>query len=320
MPWPPRSRSASPFPSTSPHRTTPPNSSRSSSPAPAPRTARCSIPRCRSTSSPARTCVAPARSARSSARRCRTCCPPSTSRASRTPAAPTTCAPAQLRGLSPDQVLVLVNGKRRHTSAIVNLEAKIGKGTDAGRLQLDPARRDRAHRSAARRRRRAVRLGRGRRRDQHHPRRCAERRRGGLHLRRAPHRLRAQRRDADRRPDPQLRRRGRHPAGRTGFLRLGVDYTDRAQTERGGPDGIPFFEEQTPANLALAGSRNYRPGDPASDQTTTAGSTASCRSAICSISTASRPTTTANPKVRRSSATRIPARTSATCIRTAIAR
>ncbi|MCF5916843.1 TonB-dependent receptor plug domain-containing protein, partial [Xanthomonas perforans] len=27
---------------------------------------------------------------------------------------------AQLRGLSPDQVLVLVNGKRRHTSALVN--------------------------------------------------------------------------------------------------------------------------------------------------------------------------------------------------------
>jgi iron complex outermembrane receptor protein len=31
--------------------------------------------------------------------------------------------------MSPDQVLVLVNGKRRHTSAIVNLESKIGKGT-----------------------------------------------------------------------------------------------------------------------------------------------------------------------------------------------
>ncbi|TFZ32855.1 TonB-dependent receptor, partial [Pseudomonas syringae] len=28
-------------------------------------------------------------------------------------------SPAQLRGLSPDQVLVLVNGKRRHTSAFV---------------------------------------------------------------------------------------------------------------------------------------------------------------------------------------------------------
>jgi iron complex outermembrane recepter protein len=36
---------------------------------------------------------------------------------------------AQLRGLSPDQTLVLVNGKRRHTTAVVNLEAKIGRGT-----------------------------------------------------------------------------------------------------------------------------------------------------------------------------------------------
>jgi iron complex outermembrane receptor protein len=35
---------------------------------------------------------------------------------------------AQLRGMSPDQLLVLVNGKRRHTSALVNLEAKTGKG------------------------------------------------------------------------------------------------------------------------------------------------------------------------------------------------
>ena len=36
---------------------------------------------------------------------------------------------AQLRGMSPDQVLVLVNGKRRHTSAVVELDSKVGKGT-----------------------------------------------------------------------------------------------------------------------------------------------------------------------------------------------
>ncbi|MEI7053974.1 TonB-dependent receptor [Pseudomonas koreensis] len=36
---------------------------------------------------------------------------------------------AQLRGMSPDQVLVLVNGKRRHTSAVVNDSSKIGRGT-----------------------------------------------------------------------------------------------------------------------------------------------------------------------------------------------
>jgi iron complex outermembrane receptor protein len=37
---------------------------------------------------------------------------------------------AQLRGLSPDQVLVLVNGKRRHIAAVVNIDSKIGKGTN----------------------------------------------------------------------------------------------------------------------------------------------------------------------------------------------
>src|SRR5690606_16137678 len=36
---------------------------------------------------------------------------------------------AQLRGLSPDQVLVLVNGRRRHTSALVTTGSKIGRGT-----------------------------------------------------------------------------------------------------------------------------------------------------------------------------------------------
>ncbi len=37
--------------------------------------------------------------------------------------------PAQLRGLSPDQVLVLVNGKRRHTSAVVNVNGTQGRGS-----------------------------------------------------------------------------------------------------------------------------------------------------------------------------------------------
>jgi iron complex outermembrane receptor protein len=37
--------------------------------------------------------------------------------------------PAQLRGLSPDQVLVLVNGKRRHSSAVVNVNGTQGRGS-----------------------------------------------------------------------------------------------------------------------------------------------------------------------------------------------
>ena len=36
---------------------------------------------------------------------------------------------AQLRGMSPDQTLVLVNGKRYHTTSVPNFDAKIGRGT-----------------------------------------------------------------------------------------------------------------------------------------------------------------------------------------------
>jgi iron complex outermembrane receptor protein len=37
--------------------------------------------------------------------------------------------PASLRGLGPDQVLVLVNGKRRHSSSLVNVNGTFGRGT-----------------------------------------------------------------------------------------------------------------------------------------------------------------------------------------------
>ncbi|MEL1265987.1 TonB-dependent receptor [Pseudoxanthomonas putridarboris] len=46
--------------------------------------------------------------------------------------------PAQLRGLSPDQVLVLVNGKRRHISALVNVNGTIGRGSSAVDLNAIP--------------------------------------------------------------------------------------------------------------------------------------------------------------------------------------
>jgi iron complex outermembrane recepter protein len=37
--------------------------------------------------------------------------------------------PAQLRGLSPDQTLVLINGKRQHSTAIVNVNGSLGRGS-----------------------------------------------------------------------------------------------------------------------------------------------------------------------------------------------
>src|SRR5258708_21515689 len=49
-----------------------------------------------------------------------------------------TVRPATLRGLGPDQVLVLVNGKRRHQSALVHLNGSIGRGSTAGDLKAIP--------------------------------------------------------------------------------------------------------------------------------------------------------------------------------------
>ena len=46
--------------------------------------------------------------------------------------------PAQLRGLSPDQVLVLVDGKRRHTSAMINVNGSIGRGSSAVDINAIP--------------------------------------------------------------------------------------------------------------------------------------------------------------------------------------
>jgi len=37
--------------------------------------------------------------------------------------------PASLRGLGPDQVLVLINGKRRHTSSLMNINGTVGAGS-----------------------------------------------------------------------------------------------------------------------------------------------------------------------------------------------
>lgn len=47
--------------------------------------------------------------------------------------------PATLRGLAPDQTLVLVNGKRRHTAALVNINGSIGRGSSAVDMNTIPS-------------------------------------------------------------------------------------------------------------------------------------------------------------------------------------
>ena len=47
--------------------------------------------------------------------------------------------PATLRGLGPDQVLVMLNGKRRHTAALVNVNGTVGRGSAGVDLNAIPA-------------------------------------------------------------------------------------------------------------------------------------------------------------------------------------
>lgn len=46
--------------------------------------------------------------------------------------------PATLRGLAPDQTLVLINGKRRHVSSLLNLNGSVGRGSSAVDLNEIP--------------------------------------------------------------------------------------------------------------------------------------------------------------------------------------
>ncbi|RMH62738.1 MAG: TonB-dependent receptor [Calditrichaeota bacterium] len=47
--------------------------------------------------------------------------------------------PASLRGLGPDQVLVLINGKRRHTTSLVNVNGTFGRGNVGTDLNAIPS-------------------------------------------------------------------------------------------------------------------------------------------------------------------------------------
>ena len=47
--------------------------------------------------------------------------------------------PATLRGLGPDQTLVLINGKRRHASALLNINGSVGRGTQAVDINFIPS-------------------------------------------------------------------------------------------------------------------------------------------------------------------------------------
>lgn len=168
----------------------------------------------------------------------------------------------QLRGLSPDQTLVLVNGRRRHQSAVVNTETKIGRGTaavDFNTIPLGAVSRVEVLRDGA----------------------------GALYgsdaiagvvsviLDREPSGFEITTSYGFHRTDVEpidqtltdgetftLALEGGAPLGDDGFIRSGLEYRDRRATNRAGFDTIPFFIAPTPANLARRGLRNYAEGDP----------------------------------------------------------
>lgn len=169
--------------------------------------------------------------------------------------------PAQLRGMSPDQVLVLVNGKRRHTTSVTTTEAKTGRGTAPVDFNSIP--------SNAIKRVEVLRDGAG---AQYGSDAIA----GVINviLDDAPdgvevdasygfHDTRFEPTDQDITDGDTWIIQGSAgiPLGVDGaFLRAGFEYKDRAQTNRAGFDEVPFFED--PANIPLVGGhRNYRPGD-----------------------------------------------------------
>ncbi|MBY0563305.1 MAG: TonB-dependent receptor [Hyphomonadaceae bacterium] len=167
----------------------------------------------------------------------------------------------QLRGLSPDQMLVLVNGRRRHTSAIVNSETKIGRGTAAVDFNTIPL--------GAVRRLEVLRDGAG---AQYGSDAIAgvvnvilDDRSSGTEVNAT---YGAHVTDLDPIDDSITDGETFTIDASTGFalgdgfLRIGADFETREATNRAGFDQIPFFVPQTPPNLALQGKRNYGIGDP----------------------------------------------------------
>ncbi|MEH6592261.1 MAG: TonB-dependent receptor [Halioglobus sp.] len=169
---------------------------------------------------------------------------------------------AQLRGMSPDQTLVMVNGKRRHTSAIVNLGSKIGKGTNPVDFNTIP--------TNALERVEVLRDGAG---AQYGSDAIA----GVVNLimKRGAEGGRVTVSYGEHHTDFDPTRKSISDGdtvtvagdigfalGSDGFIRVGAEYRDRDGTNRAGFDQIPFFENQSPENEAVRGKINYYSGDP----------------------------------------------------------
>ena len=169
---------------------------------------------------------------------------------------------AQLRGMSPDQVLVLVNGKRRHPSAVVNDNTKIGRGTNAfdfNTIPLSAVKRVEVLRDGA-----SAQYG-------------SDAIAGVINIvlddnpvggafgaTYGAHRTEVGptgRTETDGNTATAWLSQG-VPLGSGGFLRFGAEGVRRGATNRAGFDRISPFIPQTEANLAFQGDITHRVGDP----------------------------------------------------------
>ncbi|MCP4302567.1 MAG: TonB-dependent receptor [Gammaproteobacteria bacterium] len=172
---------------------------------------------------------------------------------------------AQLRGMSPDHTLVLVNGKRQHTAAIVALESAIGLGTNPFDFNTIPL--------IAIKRIEILRDGAGAQygsdaiagvinivlKD------AAEG--GTVTASYGAHRTDYEPINDDISDGDTFAVAADYgfTVGDGGSLRIGGEYRSRDATNRAGIGVLPFFEEQTAANLALDPARVFSPGDGGAD-------------------------------------------------------
>ncbi len=172
---------------------------------------------------------------------------------------------AQLRGMNPDQVLVLVNGQRRHVSAVVNDNTKIGRGTNAfdfNTIPLSAVKRVEILRDGASAQYgsdaiagviniilddsiEGLALGASY---------------GAHHSRVSP----VNNTVTDGNTATAWLNHGFQPR-RGGAVRYGIEASRRGATNRAGFDQVSPFIPQTEANLAFRGQQTHRVGDPETD-------------------------------------------------------
>jgi iron complex outermembrane receptor protein len=169
--------------------------------------------------------------------------------------------PAQLRGLSPDHTLVLVNGKRRHTTAILNTGGKTGRGSapvDLNTIPVSAIKRIEVLRDGA-----AAQYG-------------SDAIAGVINIVLKDASAGGQvslsygEHDTDFDPTNESLNDGETvlasanaglALGADGYLNLSGQYRTRNLTNRAGYDDLPFWEGYGD-NLAVQGDKNYRVGDP----------------------------------------------------------